>query len=127
MNAPIRSGAFATALSNRSQAGATYYGIMEMAGNVWEQCVGGGNGYDYSGFRTTNGNGVLTNDGLSDVTGWPTIGGANSGTIIRGGYFYSNGSTNQLQVSDRTFFAGNNNNISTNRDATVGGRGVRSL
>jgi formylglycine-generating enzyme required for sulfatase activity len=123
----IRSGAFATSNSNRSQSGATYYGIMEMGGNVWEQCVGGGSGYDYSGFRTTNGNGVLTDAGLADVPGWPVNGGPNSGTIMRGGYFYSNGSVNQLQVSDRTFFAGDNWNDNANRDAGAGGRGVRSF
>ena len=127
MNAPIRGGAFATSLSNRSQSGATYYGIMEMGGNLWEQCVGGGSGYDYSGFRPTNGNGILTNDGLADVNSWPTTGGSNSGTILKGGYFYSIVNTNQIQVSDRVYFAGNNLNSATNRDATVGGRGVRSL
>ena len=100
---------------------------MEMGGNVWEQCVGGGSGYDYSAFTKTNGNGVLTNDGLADVTGWPINGGSNSGTIIRGGYYYSNGNAYQIQVSDRSYFAGDNYNASTNRDATVGGRGVRSL
>lgn len=127
MNGPVRGGAFATSLSNRSQSGATYYGIMEMGGNVWEQCVGGGSGYDYSGFRTTNGNGILSNDGLADVTGWPSNGGPNSGTILRGGYYYNNGNAYQIQVSDRTYFAGDNFNVYTNRTASVGGRGVRSL
>jgi formylglycine-generating enzyme required for sulfatase activity len=128
MNAPVRSGAFATSRSNRSQSGASYYGIMELGGNLWEQCIGGGSGFDFSGFRTTNGDGILTNDGLSDVIGWPINGGTNSGTIIRGGYFNSNNNYKyQIEVSDRTFFAGNNNNSSTNRDAALGGRGVRSL
>jgi hypothetical protein len=31
---------------------------MEMAGNVSEQCVGGGAGFDYSTFTTINGNGA---------------------------------------------------------------------
>jgi formylglycine-generating enzyme required for sulfatase activity len=127
LNALIRAGAFATATSNRSQSGATYYGIMEMGGNVFEQCVGGGSGYDYSGFRTTNGNGVLSNDGLADVIGWPTNGGPNSGTVIRGGYFYSNNNKNQIEVSDRTFFSGSTNNDDVNRDYHTGGRGVRSF
>jgi len=123
----IRAGAWATSTSNRSQSGATYYGIMEMGGNLFEQCVGGGSGYDYSGFRTTNGNGVLSELGLADVTGWPINGGPNSGTIMRGGFFYNNGSTYQIQVSDRTFFAGDNWNDNANRDAGAGGRGVRSF
>jgi formylglycine-generating enzyme required for sulfatase activity len=126
-NGPIRSGFAATTNSNRSQAGATYYGIMEMAGNVSEQCVGGGAGFDYSSFTTTNGNGVLTIAGLADVTGWPTDGGVSSGTIIKGGDFRTYGSTNQLQVSDRSYYAGSTDNNSTNRQRYIGGRGVRSF
>lgn len=123
----IRAGAFGTANSNRSQAGATYYGIMEMGGNLWEQCVGGGSGYDYSGFRTTNGNGILNSDGLADVTGWPVNGGPNSGTYVKGGFFYTYSNTYQIQVSDRAAYAGDNYNDNANRDASVGGRGVRSF
>jgi hypothetical protein len=126
-NGPIRSGFAATANSNRSQSGATYYGIMEMAGNVSEQCVGGGAGYDYSTFSTTNGNGVLTNAGLADVTGWPLNGGVSSGTILKGGDFRTYGSTNQLQVSDRSYHAGTVENNATTRERYVGGRGIRSF
>ncbi len=126
-NGPIRSGFAATTTSNRSQSGATYYGIMEMAGNVSEQCVGGGAGFDYSTFTTVNGNGALTNVGLADVTGWPLDGGISSGTIIKGGDFRTYGSTNQLQVSDRTNYAGSTDNNATNRQRYIGGRGIRSF
>jgi formylglycine-generating enzyme required for sulfatase activity len=124
---PIRSGFAATNNSNRSQSGATYFGIMEMAGNVSEQCVGGGAGFDYSTFSTTNGNGVLTIAGLADVAGWPSDGGVSSGTIIKGGDFRTFGSTNQLQVSDRTYYTGTTDNNATNRQRYIGGRGIRSL
>ena len=127
-NGPIRGGFGATGTSNRSQAGATYYGIMEMGGNVWEQCVGGGNGYDYSGFTTNNGDGILTTTGLANATGWPKLGGASSGTILRGGSFNVYNSINLIQVSDRTYHAGDNGmNGSLWRDRSVGGRGVRSF
>jgi hypothetical protein len=126
-NGPIRSGFAATTTSNRSQSGATYYGIMEMAGNVSEQCVGGGAGFDYSTFTTVNGNGALTNVGLADVTGWPLDGGISSGTIIKGGDFRTYGSTNQLQVSDRTYYAGTTDNNAINRQRYIGGRGIRSF
>jgi hypothetical protein len=126
-NGPIRSGFAATSATNRSQAGATYYGIMEMGGNVFEQCIGGGNGYNYSGFTTTNGNGVLNTNGLADVAGWPSNGGMNSGTILKGGYHFSQSSGyNIVQVSDRTFYAGSDNN-SIGKDNSSGGRGVRSF
>lgn len=128
-HSPMRSGSPATATSNRVQAGATYYGIMEMGGNVYEQCVGGGNGYDYSAFTSINGDGSLTNLGLANVTGWPTYGGASSGTILRGGGFNGNNS-NYVQVSDRTFLAGsslNGEGFNTNGTNAVGGRGVRTM
>ena len=125
-NGPIRSGFAATTTSNRSQSGATYYGIMEMAGNVSEQCVGGGAGYDYSTFTITNGNGVLTNRGLADVAGWPNDGGLMSGTMLKGGHFVSVNNYNQYQVSDRYYYGGQADNASNVRYSTVGGRGVRS-
>ncbi len=127
-HSPMRSGSPATATSNRVQAGATYYGIMEMGGNVYEQCVGGGNGYDYSSFTTINGDGSLTNLGLANVTGWPTYGGTNSGTILRGGGFNCN-NTNLIQVSDRSLLAGSTLNSEANNNSRnqVGGRGVRTM
>ena len=127
-NNPMRSGSPATATTNRVQAGATYYGIMEMAGNVYEQCVGGGNGYDYSSFTTINGDGSLTNLGLANVTGWPTSGGGNSGTILRGGGSNSY-NTNYIQVSDRFFLGGStlNSEGNNNTQNAVGGRGVRTM
>ena len=127
---PMRSGIAATSTSNRVQAGATYYGIMEMGGNVYEQCVGGGNGYDYSSFTTINGDGSLTNLGLANETGWPTSGGPNSGTILRGGGATSGLSfPNYVQVSDRSFLAGSSLNSENNNNSVngVGGRGVRTM
>jgi formylglycine-generating enzyme required for sulfatase activity len=124
---PMRSGGLATSTTNRVQSGATYYGIMEMGGNVWEQCVGGGSGYDYSTFTTANGDGNLTSNGLANVAGWPTSGGANSGTIIRGGAVTH--SAVYVQVSDRTYYAGTtlNSEANNNSNNQVGGRGVRSM
>lgn len=125
---PMRSGFAATALSNRVQAGASYYGIMELAGNVFEQCVGGGSGYNYATFTTANGDGALTSSGLANIAGWPINGGASSGTIYKGGAFYNN--NNQLdyfQVSDRSFYLGQAANANNTRDRATGGRGVRSF
>lgn len=129
---PARGGSTATATSNRSQAGSTYYGIMDMGGNVWEQCVGGGSAYDYSSFRENiHGDGAVNiTNGLANVTGWPPIGGSGSGTIIRGGSGVGGSccSTTYVQVSDRTFVAGNNENGGgTNQGNGYGGRGVRTM
>ncbi len=120
--APYRSGYAANATSTRSLAAATYYGILDMGGNVFEQVVGGA-GYDYSNFTTVNGDGILGSDGHANTTGWPAINGSNSGNYVKGGSFGNYGAT-VIQVSDRTFFAGTtiNNGITGNS----GGRGVRS-
>jgi len=123
---PMRSGAPAAyPNATRTQAGATYYGIMEMGGNIFEQCVGGGSGYDYSTFTTSNGDGALTNLGLANVTGWPANGGVKSGTILRGGSFQYG--PEYIRVSDRAFYDGNDLNSNTNTAWTVGGRGVRTM
>jgi hypothetical protein len=127
-----RAGFAATSSSNRVQAGATFYGILDMAGNNWEQCVGGGTGFNYSTFTTENGNGALTRIGRADVSGWPGDGGLASGTILKGGGYYnlnglySNGVA--FQVSDRTFNTGTtlNQRTGNTKDRSIGGRGVRS-
>jgi formylglycine-generating enzyme required for sulfatase activity len=124
--APYRSGFAATAITTRSQAGATYYGIMEMGGNVSEQVVGGGSGYDYSNFTTANGDGALGADGNANTPGWPTGIGANQGNYCKGGDFNGYGShPTIIQVSDRQFYGGNTYNNGQNNG--TGGRGVRSF
>lgn len=71
----FRSGMFATATTDRIHAGASYYGVLDMTGGVWESCIGGWN-VDFSTFTTANGDGNLyengdsTNNGSSDMTEW---------------------------------------------------------
>ena len=85
---PLRCGFAAGAATTRYQAGATYYGIMEMTGNVAEQCIGGYNGYNYTTFTTVNGDGTLSGTGAGNTAGWPTTGGGNGGGgVARGGHF----------------------------------------
>ena len=115
---PYRVGVFATASSTRAQAGATYYGIMEMSGNLWERAVTIGNaaGRSYTGLH---GNGTLLSDGTASVDFWPGINGngteasANTafggttgvtnsaGSIRRGGDYFS-GNILAIRVSDRS-------------------------
>lgn len=122
---PWRSGFAATATSTRSQSGATYYGIMEIGGNVWEQVVGGGSGYDYSNFTSANGDGALGSDGNANTVGWPASYGANSGNYIKGGSFSNATSTSHIQVSDRTYYVGATE--SNGLYSFVGGRGIRNF
>jgi len=42
---PLRAGVFATPRSSRIEAGASYWGIMELSGNLWERVMTVGNPY----------------------------------------------------------------------------------
>lgn len=72
---PLRNGIFAaTAAGDRTAAGGTYYGAMEMGGNLQEPVVtvGHPSGRKFAG---THGDGQLTVDGFSDNPDWQPIDG----------------------------------------------------
>lgn len=104
---PLRVGIFATYNSTRTIAGATYYGIMEMSGNLEEYFVSVGDSLGRI-FTGLHGDGALDSLGNANVDFWPSpdvLPSANSaiGAGIRGGdwnekYFYA-------CVSDRSFAA----------------------
>ena len=77
---PLRVGITATNTTTRTLAGAAFYGAMDMAGNVNEQCLGGMT-YNYSTFTTANGDGILSNIGNADTANWPQNGGGDQGGI----------------------------------------------
>lgn len=120
---PLRVGAFAASATSRAQAGATYYGIMEMSGNLWERAVtiGDATGLNYTG---THGDGSLSTNGHANSTAWPGItsgevtGAAGSG--FRGGAWDNN--LSDIRVSAR--------NVATltytDRSGTTGFRGIRT-
>lgn len=113
---PARVGIFADNSNNtgRVTAGATYYGIMEMSGNLVELCVTVSNAAGRS-FTGNHGNGLLDATGNPDPTMWPgTCGGRGGNTVDM---------SNSIRVSDRAFAAAS---YSTNRSSNVGGRGVRT-
>jgi formylglycine-generating enzyme required for sulfatase activity len=120
-NGPLRCGFAATATTTRTQAGGSYYGALDMTGNVDEQCVGGYN-YNYSAFTSASGDGSLTAVGAANTAGWPSTGGGQNGGISRGSDWFTN-TVAYLNVSDRYQMVLNYNQ---NRDYRVGGRGVRS-
>jgi formylglycine-generating enzyme required for sulfatase activity len=123
---PVRCGFAAKSGTTRLEAGATFYGVMEMSGNVSEFVMGiSGAGTNFIGAAHGDGNLQFTpNEGLADVTGWinqavSASGAAGTAASYRGGG-YDNAAA-QLNTSDRTFC---NNNYAT-RAASTGGRGVR--
>lgn len=133
-NGPMRAGIFAAGISSRVAAGASFYGIMEMSGNLHERAVMIGNvaGRSYTGMH---GDGNLMRTGDANVNQWPGINGntniaiANGifGTIgvtgaagsgFRGGSYVS--SSSALNMSSRD---GSND---ANRNSPYGFRGVRT-
>jgi formylglycine-generating enzyme required for sulfatase activity len=97
---PLRVGAFATGSSSRAQAGASYWGIMEMSGNLWERSVTIGNiaGRSYKGIH---GNGALNSAGAADEDHWPGINGNTSNTTANGTYSGTTGVTHAAGSGSR--------------------------
>jgi formylglycine-generating enzyme required for sulfatase activity len=119
-NGPLRCGFAAGSATNKAQAGAAWFGVMEMSGNVWEQCIGGYNG-NYSAFTAACGDGALTASGAANTAGWPASGGANGGGGIARGGGYDSGAA-FATISDRGLMTYNGNQ---GRVQSIGGRGVR--
>ena len=134
---PGRAGLFATASSTRVTAGASYYGVMELSGNLREVVVAlaadvpgaGGSGVS-NVFTRAWGDGVISAAGIHQAAGstanWP----ASAVAVIqpsvtnlighRGGAW--NNAIAQITISDR-FYVYNSPVIS--RQSYNGGRGVR--
>lgn len=80
---PLRNGIFATATSNRVTSGATYYGVMEMTGNLSEYCIHLGSAAGRSCRYIPNGNGTLSISGNAQLSPgsagfWPGMEGNSS-------------------------------------------------
>lgn len=117
---PLRCGFAAGAATTKAQAGGSWFGAMEMSGNVMEQCVGGFN-FNYSAFTSACGDGSLTAAGAANTAGWPATGGGQGGGVGRGGDWFTN-NTQRLTISDVGYMTDNSNQ---SRDRRFGGRGVR--
>ncbi len=102
---PMRVGAFAGAATTRVQAGATYYGIVEMSGNMWERPVyiGDDTGRSFTG---AHGDGSLSTNGHANTTSWPGLNGVGgevtgfTGSMFRGGSWLHH--IQYAKVSDRS-------------------------
>ncbi|WP_251624165.1 SUMF1/EgtB/PvdO family nonheme iron enzyme, partial [Odoribacter lunatus] len=88
---PVRCGLFATSSTNQTQAGATYWGVMEMSGNLAEMCyiaTSSGKGFVATNLSYSHGDGELNADGSTDISTsyWPT---ATAAFGTRGGSYYN--------------------------------------
>ena len=127
---PLRCGIFAKSGTTREQAGASYYGIMELSGNLWERCVTvadqdeTGTTTNAGTFDGSHGDGALSTNGHATNSTWPGYsGGEVTGALgagCRGGLWSGNPSSGR--VSDRT----NAGYADPNRYYFWGVRGVRS-
>ena len=120
INGPLRVGALAASFSagSRQETGGSYYGIMELSGNVYERCVTVGTfrGRQFTGLH---GNGIISNQGFGTVSNWPNDS-TGDGWSFRGGSFTN--SSDFLKVSDRFDAA----SIIPDGNERLGGRGVRT-
>lgn len=117
---PVRVGVFAANAGNtgRASSGASYYGIMELGGNVTERAVtlGHPGGRSYSG--SSHGDGVLATNGTATINNWNN---ALAATGYRGGS-WTDPATGRMQTSDRGLV----NWVRLDRYPQSGGRGVRT-
>lgn len=115
---PKRVGIFAASSVNntREETGGSYFGIMEMTGNVYERCISVGNP-EGRAFTGAHGDGTIGSNGLANVTGWPI---GNEGIGYRGGSYPN--SSQFLRVSDRNDAA----NSFSGTNGRIGFRGVRT-
>lgn len=73
-------------IPKRLNDGASYYGIMELSGNLWENCVTFGHPKGRA-FKPTHGKGFLDENGHACRPDWPDESGVGSGA--RGGVYRS--------------------------------------
>ena len=127
---PLRGGIFAGSNSTRMTSGASYYGAVDLGGNLKERVVTIGNSTGLL-FTGSEGAGILNTttgyEGNANIIGWPGmdsqpqngVDGA-EGCGFRGGSWGDN--ANYLRTSDRTEAA----RTDTSALSTYGGRGVRT-
>ena len=117
---PLRGGIFAASVNpldapamQRQNAGASYYGVMELSGNLWERVVTVGNVRGRA-FVGTHGDGSLTTklnfEGNATNLDWPGFGSdPTNGVVSAGGSGLRGGSWSEgkddLRASDRAIAA----------------------
>lgn len=80
LDGPVRAGSFARAGRTRVEAGASFYGVLELSGNLSERVVTVGTAFGRA-FDGAHGDGALSPGGAADVAGWPPAAGGG----LRGG------------------------------------------
>ena len=140
---PVRVGMLATSsTTTRETSGGSYYGVMDLSGNLWERAVTLGTVYGIT-FAGTHGDGVLTTttsyEGNATNLDWPGFD-VYLGTYTRGVNSYYNGSANaaygsgyyggSYSMGSAYYFRTSNRSYAAyyvdTATADGGGRGVRT-
>jgi len=122
LSGPKRCGILAASSENnsREETGGSYYGVMELSGNLYERCISVGNPRGRA-FTGAHGNGIISGTGEGTVSNWP-----DDNTVIGDGFAYRGAgypnATEFLRVSDRTDGA----NSFSGSNGRIGFRGVRT-
>jgi len=93
---PLNVGIFAGTGKIRKECGATYYGVMEMSGNLSETCISIGTSFGRV-FTYHNGDGQLSDDGFANESNWPNRDGRGAG--FKGGNFARE--KHEMRISER--------------------------
>jgi formylglycine-generating enzyme required for sulfatase activity len=124
---PIRCGFAAKAATSRLTAGSTYYGVMEMSGNLWELVVTSRIAVAVA-YTGNVGDGTLTvspGAGFANQTSWPSAQASVASSSAAVGKGQRGGSWNEgtanLRVSDRALIY----SPDARRYNEYGGRGLR--
>jgi len=114
---PLRVGSHGSGVNNRVASGASYYGIFDLSGNLWERpvTVGNSTGRSFQGNR--HGDGNLDTAGEANQSSWPTTSATGAG--FRGSAW--NASASDARLSERVIAAV----VGGGRDGNIGGRGAR--
>lgn len=121
-NNTVRSGVFAKDNTTREQAGASYWGIMELTGNAIDCAISIGTATNRA-FTAVHGDGAIADNGDADAATWPA---ASANVGGRGGTY---GISSQIKTRITT----SNRDDANLLDLTnvcypqAGGRGVRNL
>ena len=116
LNGPVRCGSFASKNGSRTEAGASYWGVMELSGNLAEICYNANaDGRGFQGVALAHGDGGINDNGTTNIAAgyWPQ--GLNS-FALRGGSFAT--PSPMARISDRTKAWTGYSNLSF-RDSTV--------
>lgn len=121
---PLRNGIFAAkgcSSNQRQQAGASYYGVMELSGNLREIVMGCRNYYNgYNpNFTATNGDGAISGNGYANVTSWTQSSTTGTGSEVTTSYSYGaytrGGSCGDASANSRTSDRSTITTLATNR------------